>query len=63
MPRADELEYGDRILHPAYHPDDSVIVTVVRVRNMLSKTKVTFRAHGMQGQFECPPHKELTEVP
>lgn len=60
MPRADELEHGDRIKHP-HEPDWTI--TVVRVRNMLSRTRITFRAHGMQGQFECPPHKELTEVP
>jgi hypothetical protein len=57
MPRADELEHGDRIRHP----DLGAIVEVVRVRNMLSKTRVTFRAKGQHGSFDCNPHKEIED--
>jgi hypothetical protein len=57
MPRADELEHGDRIRHPVTEQ----IVNVVRVRNMLSKTRVHFRAHGQSGSFDCNPHKEIED--
>lgn len=58
MARADELEAGERIRHPT----TGDIVEVVRVKNMLSKSRVYFRARGMHGRFECHPHKELEEM-
>lgn len=57
MPRADELEACDRIRHP----ETEDIVTVQRIRNMLSKTRVYWRHFGASGWFECSPHKELED--
>lgn len=59
MPRADELEHGDRIFHPEV---PTWVVEVVRVRNMLSKTRVHFKAKGQHGSFDCPPHKEIADA-
>jgi hypothetical protein len=58
MPRSDELEPGDRIRHP--HTEQ--VVEVVRVRNMLTKTRVHFKARGFHGSFDCNPQKELEEI-
>ena len=58
MARADELEPGERIKHPTLEST----VTVTKVTNLLSKTRVYFKAHGTSGRFECHPHKELEEM-
>lgn len=58
MARADELEPGERIRHPTTEE----IVEVTKVTNLLSKTRVYFRAKGMHGKFETHPHKELEEM-
>lgn len=58
MARADELEPGERIRHP--HSEQ--VVTVTKVTNLLSKSRVYFKAHGQHGRFECAPHKELEEM-
>lgn len=57
MPRADELEPDDRIRHPT----TGDIVTVTRVTNLLSKTRVYFKARGMRGRFDTHPHAELED--
>lgn len=57
MPRADELEHGDRIRHP--HTGD--IVEVTKITNLLSKTRVYFKARGMHGRFVTHPHHELED--
>lgn len=58
MARADELEPGDRI----HHPVTEQVVEVLRVRNMLSKTRVHFRAKGQHGSFDCTPQKEIADA-
>lgn len=57
MPRADELERGERIRHPT----TGDIVEVVKITNLLNRTRVYFKARGMHGRFETHPHAELED--
>lgn len=56
--RADEVETGERVRHPIAGD----IVEVTGRRDMLERTKIRFRAKGMNGWFTVPPHYELEEI-
>jgi hypothetical protein len=56
--RADEVEAGERVRHAI----TGEIVTVTGRRDMLTRTKVKFRAKGQHGWFTVPPHYELEEM-
>lgn len=58
MPKADQLEPRARIVHPVTEQT----VEVVRVRKMLAKTRIHFKAHGTHGSFDCPPDKEIKAI-
>lgn len=58
MARADELEPGERIRHP----DTGDVVEVTKITNLLSVTRVYFRARGMHGKLVVSPQRELEEM-
>jgi hypothetical protein len=58
MMRADEVEAGERVRHAI----TGEIVTVTGRRDMLTRTKIGFKAKGMHGWFTVPPHYELEEM-
>lgn len=59
MPRADELEHGDRIRLPY----DDRIVEVVEVNHYWNRVTIFWRSSigGIEGHYTTYPHRELED--
>lgn len=55
MPRADELEPGDRTRVTG------LIVEVEHVEVFTNRARIHYRWRGVHGTFVCPPHVEMED--
>lgn len=55
MPRADELEHGDRTRI------SGLIVEVEHVEVLTNRARIHYRWRGIEGTFVCPPHVEMED--
>lgn len=55
MPRADELEHGDRTRI------SGLIVEVEHVEVLTNRARIHYRWRGVEGTLVCPPHMEMED--